>query len=700
MTEEDQPRPLLDRVLDPKTIAVVGISETSGFADAARRSLDADAEFFFVHPKANQIFGRQTYPDLASVGRPIDAIFSCVSAARTVEVVEQAAAIGAGGVVTVAGGFAELGEAGAPLQRRMVEHARAGNLPVIGPNGVGLVNVPRKLDLVILPNFARRPGGLSVAMHSGAMIEALAASAWRAGGVGMNLMISAGNEPVTDMADYLDYFARDEGTRVIALVVEKIRRPRAFFDAAARCLDAGKPIVALKLGRSERSRRMAASHTATLTGDTWVYDVAFDQAGILPAHDIDDLVDRVQFLEQLPRGRWSPVRGLAVLTGTGGFAQLASDLADGEKIDIPEAPRLRPFVAEHVPGGLVPNPLDATGFINGSDERWATIVGEYAAAPEFDAYLFASQHADWDHNEAMSDAFAAVARDSEKAFVVAPLAGNAGRWLERYRPDGVAIGNGLRGCLRGLSTMSRFMRLRPGTRVAPASEIAPRPAPDVATIEVAEGAMLPFAATMDLLAAAGIPTAPYHLIPASAAVTPPAFAGPYVAKLADVAHRTEHDAVRVGVEPGRLRAAVDDLRAIAAADGLAPLVAVQPMVAGHGEAFIGLEGSSELGPVVAFGLGGVFVEILKRVAGRMAPMTHGDAADLIAEFDDVALLDGFRGSPAWNRAALGEVLVAASRLAASGRDWIESIDINPVMVTSDGPVAVDGLCLVRRSAAR
>src|SRR6185437_1361971 len=151
------------------------------------------------------------------------------------------------------------------------------------------------------------------------------------------------------------------------------------------------------------------------------------------------------------------------------------------------------------------------------------------------------------------------------------------------------------------------------------NSVPPIARPDVSTLEVAEGQMIGFADTMQLLSSAGIRVAPYHLIGAAEPVGSPPFDGPYVVKLADVAHRTEHNAVRVNVRPEDLTTAVAALRDIAAGDGLPGLVAVQPMIAGFGEAFIGIQGDSELGPVVAFGLGGIFVEVLKRIGGRMAP---------------------------------------------------------------------------------
>jgi acetate---CoA ligase (ADP-forming) len=691
-------RPPLDRVLDPKSVAIVGASETSMFAVNSRGTLESDADVFYVHPRHDSVFGQATYPSLRAIGKPVDAVLSMMNAERTTELVEEAAGCGAGGLITVAGGFSEFGSDGVALQERMRAAALAANMPVIGPNGVGYINVPKKLDLTMLPHFARRPGGVSMIAHSGAAIEAMGAAAWRPGGVGFNLMISAGNEPVTDMADYLDYLVDDPGTEIICLVVEKIRRPDAFFAAAARARAAGKPVVAVKLARTERTQRMAMSHTGTLTGDAWVYEQAFKQAGILRADEIDELADRVQFLEQLPRSRWSAVRGLFVFTGTGGFAAMAGDMADTEGVDIPEVERLSEFIGSVVPGATVPNPLDATGFMNSQPEVVDRIMETYLTAPEFDTNIFLSQFADWDvTGRAGAETFAQRTQAAGgNATIIAPLAGHGGQWLDDLRSRyGVAVGNGLRGCLRGLNTMATFVRSRPDAQIHDPGRVPAAPRPAVAAIAGESGPMLPFAATMDLLASAGIPVAPYHLVqhPADAGDVP--FAGPYVAKLADVAHRTEHGAVRLGVAAGELDEAVAELRALAGRAGLPDLVVVQRLIEAEGEAFIGIRGSSELGPVVAFGLGGVFVEVLGRVSGRLAPFTAADAAEMIAEFDDLGVLAGVRGRRAWDREALAGILVRVSELASSGREWIETFDINPLVFSAEGFAAVDGLCLLR-----
>ena len=690
-------RPPLGRVFDPKSVAIVGASDTGHFGANSKGTLDSDADVFFVNPRYPTVFGRPTYPSLRSIGRPIDAVYSVMSAERTTDLVEEAADCGAGGVITIAGGFAEVGPEGAALQERVRVAAWGANMPIIGPNGVGYINVPKRLDLTMLNHFSRRPGGCSVIAHSGATIEAIGASAWRAGGVGFNMMISAGNEPVTDMSDYLSYLVDDPDTKVIGLIVEKIRRPEAFFAAAARARAAGKPIVAVKLARTDRTQRMAKSHTGSLTGDAWVYEQAFRQAGIISAGEIDELVDRVQFLEQLPTSMWRPVRGLFVLTGTGGFAAMSADLADEEGVDIPEVERLSEWISTVVPGGAVPNPLDTTGFIGSRPEILEAVIDKFLDAPELDCHIFSSQFADWDANARPSAVrFAERAKPAGQPAIIAPLAGVGGWWLEDLRTDyGVAIGNGLRGCLRGVNTMARFMRGRPDARVPDVRSVPAAPRPAAAAVVGEAGPMLPFAATMELLASAGIPVARYQLVAGGEEPGSPLFDGPYVVKLADVAHRTEHGAVRLGVPVEGLAGAVDELRALAAREGLPDTVAIQQMIEGDGEAFIGIRASSELGPVVAFGLGGIFVEVLGRVSGCIAPMTLADAGEILAEFDDLKVLDGLRGRPAWDRDALARILVAAGSLAATGRDWITTFDINPLVHGPDGLVAVDGLCLLR-----
>jgi acetate---CoA ligase (ADP-forming) len=696
---EQAARSPLARLLRPSTIAFVGLSDNSHFCRTVRPTFDGDAEIFMVNPRHDTVLGRPTVPSLTDLGRPVDAVLSCMSAERTTELIEETAGLDVGGVVLIANGFAEVGGEGEALQARLTAAARAAGVAAIGPNGLGFINVPHRVSLTIASHHKRRPGGMSIVSHSGAMLSGAAMAAWSYPDSGLNVLVSAGNEAVTDLADYVDYFVTDPETKAIGLILEKIRRPEEFFAAVDRATDAGKPIVVLKLARTEQSQQMAASHTGALTGDAWVYDAALRQAGVALAYDVEELIDRLALFDQLPPHRWTSVSALGVVTRTGGFASLCADLAVAEGVPIAPLENYKPWLAERVPGVTVPNPLDAASF---GAATWTEIIHKYVADPGLDAIFMIQPTSDEDisyrDGVALSPVldYAEAAAQVAKPCVIANCSGVPGDWIERYLRGAVVRGRGLRPSLRGLATMGAFVRHRAAQRI-PAVARPPLPRPGAEPVRQREGLMLPFAATMNLLAEHGIPVAPYHLVgpEADAAWVQPPFGGPYVVKLADVAHRTEHDAVRLRVEADRLAAAVAELRAIAARDHLAASVAIQPMLQASGEALLGIQGESELGPLVVLGLGGVFVEVLNRVGGRMAPFTTEVARELIEEFADLKVMHGFRGRPGWDLDALAGILVAAGQLAACGREWIATLDINPLIYGPDGFGAVDALLLLR-----
>ena len=692
---EGRTRADIGRMLNPKTIAIVGMKDDSPFPQYVQRTLDhSDATVYFVSPKYDTVMGRTAYKDLADIPEKIDVVYAVTNAAVSVGIAEQCVTLGIGGLVLVAGGFAEAGGNGLELQGRLKAAAEAGGFAVAGPNGLGIINVPSQVSLTLASDHKRRPGGISVISQSGAVLSGVAMAAWRLPSIGLNVLVSAGNEAVTDLADYVDYLVDDPGTTAIGLVIEKIRRPEAFFAAAKRAILAGKPIVALKLARSTRTQELAASHTGSLTGDAWVYEVAFRQLGIGIARDAEELVDRLAIVEQLDSSYWTAVENLAILTFTGGFASMCMDLATDEGINVPPLHELRGWVAENLPGVSVPNPLDTTGM---GALKWPEILDIYGKTSQIDAYLMVHPLAEEDAGPGGSpfvQLFAEASATHGKPFIVSNCATELGGWATGIidAHPGAATGYGPRATLRGIETLGQFVRARTAL-TAVASKPEPLARPSGTPIVGPEGNMLTFADAMRLLRENGIPVAPYHLLTEDEETTVPSFEGPYVVKLSDVAHRTEHGAVLLNIDADALPAAVKELREIAQADGLASVVAVQPMIQAKGEAFLGIQ-NSELGPMVVFGLGGIFVEVLKKVGGRMAPITRSQAEELIAEFEETKLMHGFRGQEPWNLDALADLLVNAGQLAAAGAGWMDSIDANPVLVTDDGFLAVDALCLV------
>jgi acyl-CoA synthetase (NDP forming) len=705
MTEvKDAPtavRSSLERLLNPRSIALVGLNDTSPLLRQIDPTFESGAEIFFVNPKYDTVRGERSYPRLTDIGQPIDSVMCCVSARVSADIVEEAAGLDIGGCVLTANGFSEFSEEGAELQARLKAAATRSGMALIGPNGLGMINVRRQISLTLASHHKRRPGGVSLVSHSGAILSGAAMAAWEYPDMGLNVLISAGNEAGTDLADYVDHFVDDPNTNAVGLIMEKIRRPAEFFAAVERATEAGKPIVVMKLARNEHSQKMAASHTGALTGDAWVYDVALRQAGVALAYDVEELIDRLALVSQVPPSRWTEVRSLAVLTRTGGFASLAADLSAVEGTPLAALDDYADWIAENLPGVAVANPLDAASF--GGQLDWSDVVAKYVADPQVDAVLMIGPNQNVDVsdldgtliNTTYAEPYVAAAEQVAKPCIVANCSGTPGDWIEPYLHDGVLVrGRGLRPSLRGLATLGAFFRHRNRPRdAAPAS--APLPRPAEAPIPQAEGPMLSFAATMKLLSEHGIPVAPFQIVEAGDLGSQPLFEGPYVVKLADVAHRTEHDAVRLSVEPSRLEVAIGELQTIAARDGLEARIAVQPMLEIHGEALLGVQGESELGPLVLFGLGGIFVEVLKRVGGRMAPLSRTDAVELIEEFEDVQVMRGFRGRARWDLDALADILVGAGQLAVAGREWLASLDVNPLVWGPGGFQAVDALLLLR-----
>jgi acyl-CoA synthetase (NDP forming) len=686
--------------LNPESIAVVGASDGQVFSQGFTPTLSSGLEIFMVNPRYPTVFGIPTVESLRDLHQPVDAVLSLVSADRTLKVAEEAAEIGAGGVVVVAAGFAEEPPEGVERQERLVRIAREGELAICGPNGTGLINVTTGANLCITPPTERRPGGIALVSASGGMLSIITSAA-NERGIGFSYLISSGNEAVTGLADYLDFLAEDPHTRAICLVLESLRDPQAFFAAAAKARRHGKPIVALKLGRTEQARRIARSHTGALVKDAWVYEVGLRQAGVQFASDIDDLMDRVLLFDHYPPERWVAGRGTAVITSSGGGAGLLSDMASEEGVEVPPLERLSPFISELLPAINVANPLDLTGYVVAQPELLRKTIDKYVEADEIDELIMI-----WGVNkeaELMSKStmpvITDVARNTPKPMVMCGLNSmRAAPWVDSIRESGLAIGYGPRPTLRALATMHDFMRRKNRDVWEPGPADGPAIArPTAGVVPSADGTILAFDTCMSLLGEAGVPVAPYAIVAADAAPDVAAFAfqAPYVVKLADVAHRTEIGAVRTGVTAERVGITVDELRQLAQQHDLPARVVVQPQVEFWGEGFVGAQPSSELGPLVVCGVGGVLVELLRKVTGRLAPVSLDEAQDMLEELADAKIFDGYRGTPGWDRGALAQILQSVGELAIRCASWLESLDINPIVFGPGGYMALDGLAIVR-----
>jgi acyl-CoA synthetase (NDP forming) len=690
----------LARMLSPASVAVVGASEKLGMSNnAVLPMLDAGIEVALVNPNRDLVYERPTVPSLSALSRPVDAVLSLVSAERSIAVVQEAASLGCGGVAVAAGGFAEMGDEGRALQSQLV--AAAGPMAIVGPNCSGFMNVRERINLFTGGRITLHAGPVSVVSQSGFLLRsALAAGQQRQ--LGFGIAVSSGNEAVTELHDYVTLLADDAETRVICLVIEKIRDADEFLAAVehARALDTA--VVALKLGRTERSREIMRSHTGAIADESWVYELVLREAGVLSAHDVDDLLDLAQLVAQLPPERRRPVRGVAVMASSGGVAGVAADAAHDSGVHLPALEELDAWVRERVPGDGMRNPLDMTGFVMRDTERLRDLFGGYAHADDVDALVLCWWAADGDEawSRTLLEPFAEVAARASIPLIVTPVEATAlGDWTRTYHDREVAFCRGIRSTFRALGALDQFARTANASS-GPASSVAPVPVPAPPLVDSPVGRIVPFTVAMQLLADVGVPIAPFVVLDPGDDDDDriDVLGARVVVKLADVPHRTELDAVRMGVPRTEVPSVVRELRTIARTHAAPETVAVQSVVAAHGESFVGLLGQTDLGPIVLFGLGGVLVEITGRVDGRRLPLRPGAAATLVDEVAGPGTFSRLRGREPW---ALGPLVAAVEGMETLWQrhgSWLQSADLNPLLVTANGVSAIDALLVARDDA--
>ncbi|HDR9501108.1 TPA: acetate--CoA ligase family protein [Burkholderia cepacia] len=690
----------LERVFKARSVAIVGASETGVRARNAINAMsNSGVALHLVNRRGERVLGRETHrsmTELAQKGIVVDVALVFTNGAAAVDVTAEAAALGVGGVIVNAGGFAEAGAEGKVLQDRLV-HA-AGGMPVIGPNCNGIVSPGLGLQLAgSPPGLPVSSGRIAFVTHSGATMMPLA-NAGVERKIGFSYLVSTGNEAVVDMAEVVTYLARDASTSAICLLIESIRNPTAFFTAVDAAIASGKPVLALKNGRSARGQAIAKSHTGAVAGEAWIYASALRQHGVILADDLVDLADRAVLFDQVPRSKWNRATGLAIASGSGGWVTMASDVCAEEGIDLPALDELHVQIADVVPGATVVNPLDLTGAAMTDPRVMGAALRAFVGCPAVDTVLIQSTIADG--AEGAINTFAGpaleVVSSTDKLLIVGSIEGGGiGQVMQKYREQGIAVTRGLRATVRAIKAMSDFVSFKPAMQGAKDS-FDPLPVPHSVIEHDSAGRMIGFSATMEMLTRFGVPVAPYTVVEISQQTASlPSFDSPWVVKLADVPHRSDIGAVRLGVTEENFAQVVDELRALAERLGESPTVAVQPQYKISSELFIGINGASELGPLVVCGLGGIFVEILRKMAGRLAPFSRDEAERLVHEVNANGVLDGPRGTPPWPKEQLANLLSAVGDLAVRAHPWLESLDINPLALTPNGIVAVDGLAILR-----
>jgi len=704
------PDSTLSRLFDPQGIAIVGASATPGKIGAMPVTLlrqhGYEGRIVPVNPRADAIQGLPAVPGLDALDENLDLAILAVPAAHAAQALERARPGQIGAAVVFTSGFSETGAAGAAQQERLCAIARERGIRLLGPNCLGFMNVRRKVYATFSPapaNGVVPPGGIGMVSQSGAF-GAYAYSMARERGLGLSHWISTGNEADIDVADCIEWLAHDADTRVIMTYMEGCRDGAKLRRALAAARAAGKPVVVTKIGRTQAGAQAAASHTAALAGDDAVYDALFRQYGALRARTIEEFFNLGYALDTWkhpPAGR-----RLGIFTISGGVGALMADEAHDAGLALPEpADAAQARLLERVPFASARNPVDVTGQAVSEPGLLLATADDILADGRYDAlavFLAAAGS-----SETLWPTFEAFAREMQARHPGVPLAISAlfpparRRELERL------------GCLvfpdpsAAIRTIGAVASLAGKTGAdtdagTPDAGMPEAGTPEAGTPEAAAADGAPLRDTynevqaMELLRGAGLPASPCTLAAdADAAARAAADIGGAVALKVvspDIVHKSDVGGVTLNLagEDALRRAYADIMDSVrrhrpeARIDG----VLVAPMAPKGVECIAGVHCDPVFGPVVMFGLGGVFVEVLKDVSFRLAPFGRDEALAMIREIKGHALLQGARGAPPCDIGALADALAALSRFAHARRADIGSVEINPLLALPEGQGAL------------
>jgi acetate---CoA ligase (ADP-forming) len=705
--------PDLKPLLSPDSVAIIGASADQSLRGRLTHQLvehGFPGRIYPVTRSQREVLGHQAYVSVADLPEAPDLAVILVPAAHVVATIEQCAARGIPAAVVISSGFAEeKSEEAAARDAALRAIARRTGMVIAGPNSEGLVNPLRPLVATFSPVFhdasnpllpeGSRVRPIAVSCQSGALTFAFL-SRGRDRQLRFTYQVSAGNQTVLEAHDYVDYVLDAGGADIFLCYLEGIRdavRFRAVADKAAR---AGKPLIVAKVGRSDAGRRAAASHTGALARAGSADDAVFRHHGIIRGEDLDHMVDVATAFAycRLPRGN-----RVAVITGSGGSAVWMADILSAHGLDLPvlEDDIQRRIMALLPSYGSALNPIDATAQAIG-ELGYAPLVELVAQSERIDTILLISSLANENRAKKLADEMAGIMVTIDKPILLSTYTTASPAAIATLGGAGIPCYTSMPSCARAIRALVDYGAFQ--QRLARRSAESPSPSPargEVAGVLAASGPVLTEVAAKALLARYGVPLPPEALAASEAeAVAAAAKIGGAVAlkvQSPDILHKTEAGAVALGRSgDAAVREAYRLVLARAQAahpgariDG----VLVQAMARRGLEIILGIVTDPDFGPMLMVGLGGIHVEVLRDVAFAPVPLATDEALALLAELKGAALLDGVRGDPAADRAALAQLMVALSRFAADHADAIAEIDLNPVIIhaVGEGLTVVDAL---------
>jgi acetyl coenzyme A synthetase (ADP forming)-like protein len=683
----------LDGLLFPRSVAVIGASATPGKVGHAlfANVVSFPGPVYAVNPKHTEIMGKPCFPTVAALPEPVDLAVIVIPADGVAEVLRECGKKGIKNAVVISAGFKECGVEGAKREQELVRVAEEYGLNVLGPNVLGIISTRAGLNATFAPRGAL-PGHIAFISQSGAFCTSVLDWAWKEK-LGFSHFVSLGNKAVLNECDFLWAFAEDPETRVIVAYLEGIQDGPRFMEIA-REVTREKPIVVLKAGRAEAGARAVSSHTGTMAGADHAYDAAFRQCGVIRARTVEELFDYAYILarQPLPKGK-----RIGIMTNAGGAGVMAADAAEWEGLTVARLSEstVRALAARLPPAAALYNPVDILGDANAQRYREALelVLGD----PGVDMVTALSAPVAILRFSELAEVVAEAKERFGKPIAVSFMAGELGEEAEEIlRRAGIPSFFDPARAVRALAALAKYAEIRARSRTPPPSFPVDLPkARKILKSAEEKGRVRLGLEAMELLSAYGIPVAKGGVAKTAEEARKIAeeIGKPVAIKILspEITHKTELGGVRLSVPPQEAdRVAWELLNAFRKTFPGMPMdgVYVQEMLPPGREVILGMVRDPTFGPLLMFGLGGIYVEILQDVAFGVAPLSREEAEEMVRLIRGAKLLLGVRGQPPVDLAGLVDLILRISQMSVENPEILE-LDLNPVICYPERVVAVD-----------
>ena len=703
----------LDKLLLPRSIAVVGASEREGSVGrSVLENIDKggfQGPVYPINPKRDEILGQKAYPSLSAVGIPIDMAVIIVPLKIAPMVIAECGRCGVGAAIIISGGGKETGPEGAALEDAILKEAKASRVRIVGPNCVGIISSAANLNASFI-HAMPEPGSLAFVSQSGATCTAVLDFAVTQD-IGFSHFISMGSMLDMDFGDVIDYLGNDPGTSAILLYVESITNHRKFM-SAARAVSRVKPIVVFKVGRSAAGAKAAMSHTGAMAGEDAIYDEAFKRAGLVRVDTVGDLFDCAELISKqpLPKGP-----GLAIVTNAGGPGVMATDymaLHGGLEPPFPSEDTLAKLDAILPPFWSHSNPIDILG--DATPETFLKVTQVCMDAKEFDAVLvLTTPQAQFPSTQKARLLSEALVQADYPVFTSWIGGREVMESREIFHKAGIPTYETPERAVQAFLYMYQYHQNLQALAELP-SNLPRKLIFDkewaellVNTALKEKRSLLSETESKNLLESYGIPVTPTRRAPNAkeAAVQAGQMGFPVVLKLdsPDISHKSDAGGVKLNLKSSaEVEAAFGEIMQSAAKykpEARLRGVTVQPMVRKKGvELILGTKQDPDFGPVIIFGMGGTSAEIIGDRAIGLPPLNRLLAQRMISQTKVSRLLKGYRNLPPADMTILEEILARLSQLMID-RPEIAELDINPLLSYQDGAMALDARVVVKESKA-